>query len=289
MRSVARIDRRRLAALLLLAASALALSGCTNLFFLPMKRQVLSPQQMGLPAEDLYLSSGDGTRLFAWRLFAEEPRGVVCYFHGNAENISTHIVNVAWLPARHYEVLLTDYRGYGGSSGDPTLEGALLDVQAGLDACRVRGEALGVPVHALGQSLGAALVLEVASRPENRAWLASVTVDSGFTAYRKIARDALQRTWVGRLLAPPLGLLVTSAHAPADAIGKLPPVPVLVLHSPDDEIIPYAHGEALYAAARSPKSFLSTRGPHNGALRLADVQDALVSFMAQAPVRDASR
>ncbi len=50
-----------------------------------------------------------------------------------------------------------------------------------------------------------------------------------------------------------------------DTINRLPKLhcPVLVIHSPDDEIIPYSHGQALFAAANEPKSFMEISGGHN--------------------------
>lgn len=272
-------DRRRAIAVVLLS---LWLAGCTDLFFVPMRQQVLKPEQLGLAAADTWLQADDGTRLFSWHLAAPEPRGVVCYFHGNAENISTHIVNVAWLPAAGYEVLLVDYRGYGASHGEAEFPQVLADVRAGLDWCLARGLETGRPVFALGQSLGAALLLAVAVQPPYRESLGGVIADSGFSGYRQIARDALSHSWLIAPLKYPLSLLVTAQHDPVDAVRDMAPLPLFVLHSPEDRVVPYAHGERIYAAANATKCFRKTAGPHNAAFRDAATRAALLAFMASA-------
>lgn len=265
-----------------LLLTAWLLAGCTHLFFLPMRQLVQTPAALGLTAQDVQLQAQDGTRLFAWHLAAAQPRGVICYFHGNAENISTHIVNVAWLPGTGYEVLLPDYRGYGASAGKPSLPGALQDVRAALDWCLARGTASGLPVYALGQSLGGALVLEVAAEPGYRDALAAVVADSAFAGYRRIARDALANSWLLWPLQYPLSWLVTGRHDPLDAVQRRAGLPLLLLHSADDRVVPYAHGEALAAAAAAPACFLRTAGSHNAALRQPAVQQALTGFLADA-------
>jgi alpha-beta hydrolase superfamily lysophospholipase len=273
-------------------ALALFVSGCTSLFFFPGRQQVLSPQMMGLASEDITLHSADGTRLFAWHLTASAARGLVCYFHGNAENISTHIVNVAWLPAAGYEVLLVDYRGYGGSAGKAEFPAALDDVQAGIDWCVARGKSQQLPVYALGQSLGAAMVLEVSARAQNREALSAVIADSGFSHYRRIARDVLAQSWLLAPLQYPLSWLVTGKHAPEDAAASLEGLPLLVMHSADDVVVPYAHAQRILANVAGPKCFLATHGPHNAALNPSfpgsdAYQRGVLDFLLAATRRDA--
>lgn len=282
------ISRRAVRALGLLLPIAL-LAGCTSLFFLPMRQQMLQPEKLGVHAVDTTLTADDGTQLFAWQLTADSPRGVVCYFHGNAENISTHIVNVAWLPAAGYEVLLVDYRGYGASHGEAEFPEVFADVRAGLDWCLARGRQLDVPAFALGQSLGASLLLDVAAQSPYREQLAGVAADSGFANYRRIARDALSHSWLTIPLKYPLSWLVTGKHNAEDAVRHLAPLPLLVMHSPNDRVVPYAHGERIVAAATGPHCFRRTRGPHNTAFREHANRDVLLAFFAAAPAVQSQR
>ena len=85
--------------LFLIGLLSVALSGCNGMFFFPYRTQVLSPDELGLKYEDLYFPARDGTRLHAWFLPAESSaQGTILFLHGNAENISTHIMSVRWLP-----------------------------------------------------------------------------------------------------------------------------------------------------------------------------------------------
>ena len=103
----------------------LLLQGCSSLFFYPMEPWVQNPARQGLDYEDVVLIHPDGLRIHGWWLPARgTARGTVYFLHGNAQNISTHLMNVHWLPERGYNVFLLDYRGYGLSEGDPDLEGA---------------------------------------------------------------------------------------------------------------------------------------------------------------------
>ena len=103
---------------------SLSLSACTNVFFQPQQIQYLTPDKIGLAYEDVYFSSSGGLKLHGWLLPATgKAQGTILFLHGNAENITTHIASVYWLPAQHYNVFLPDYRGYGLSEGESELKG----------------------------------------------------------------------------------------------------------------------------------------------------------------------
>ena len=135
----------RLSAALLLS---LLLAGCSKLFFYPMSPWVQNPENQGLQYEDIVLIHPRGMRIHGWWLPAADDapaRGTVYFLHGNAQNISTHLANVQWLPARGYNVFLLDYRGYGLSEGKPKLPDVFDDVQLGLDWLRHAQRTDGAP------------------------------------------------------------------------------------------------------------------------------------------------
>ena len=120
---------------LILLLSPLLLAGCNSLYFLPMKPWVQNPANQGLAYEDVILIHPRGERVHGWWLPAKGPvRGTVYFLHGNAQNVSTHVMNVAWLPGQGFNVFLPDYRGYGLSEGEPKLKYAMQDIQLGLVA-----------------------------------------------------------------------------------------------------------------------------------------------------------
>lgn len=274
----------RLLLILTLAGPGL-LSGCTSLFFYPDRQVYITPDRLELTHDEVWIDTPDGETLHAWWLPAlGEPRGNVYFLHGNAQNISSHILNVAWLPEAGYNVLLLDYRGYGQSSGAPDLEGALHDAETGLRWLGREKDTSERPLYLLGQSLGGAIAITLASewvpRGEQPA-LAGVIADSTFSGFRAIAREKLDNFWLTWPFQVPLSWTVTDEYEGVDVIDRISPVPVMVIHSVRDGIIPIHHGLALYEAAEEPKRFLRTDMPHAGSFMLPEYQDALLRFMEE--------
>lgn len=254
---------------LLLAA---ALGGCQSAFFYPAQQHYGDPAEAGLVYEEVRFASADGTALHGWFLPAQsEPvHGTVIHFHGNAQNISTHVGAVWWLPRHGFNVLTFDYRGYGRSAGEPDFAGVHADAEAALEwAQRDPRIALSRTV-VLGQSLGASVAITSLAR-----WAgpspAGVVAEGPFASYRGIAREKLAGFWLTWPLQYPLSWLVSDRFAPVDHVAALAPVPLLVIVGGDDPIIPAEHGERLYGAAREPRYLWRIEGAKHGAA-LADPQ-----------------
>jgi fermentation-respiration switch protein FrsA (DUF1100 family) len=266
---------------MLVVVLATGLPGCTNLFFQPMRQHVHSPADAGVEFRDVTLTARDGTRLHAWVLPARgEARGVVVFLHGNAENISTHVASVLWLPARGYHVLAPDYRGYGRSEGRPTLRGVLEDVDAAVGHAADPVHFGGLPVVLFGQSLGGSLALVHAGEDGGRSRLAGVVTDSAFSSFRDIAREKLRLWWLTAWLAWPLGLLVEDGARPSAGASRIAPVPLLLMHGDRDGIVPPEHARRLFDAARAPKTLWIAPGAgHIAALRSEEWRDRLASYL----------
>jgi fermentation-respiration switch protein FrsA (DUF1100 family) len=229
-------------------------SGCTQTFFQPQRTLVTTPESAGLRYETLALRAADGVELFAWFLPARgEPRATVLFLHGNAENISTHFANVAWMPAEGFNVLALEYRGYGKSAGSPSLSGVQLDIDAALRTLLERRDVDPRRIVLFGQSLGGALALHYAAHGPRRNVLRAVIADSAFSDYRVIVREKLS----GFLLTWPFQWLpavtVDNGYSPLAAIASVSPVPLLLIHGEGDTIVPPHHSERLYEAATQPK------------------------------------
>ena len=268
--------------LILLASLFSGLAGCSKLFFYPMEPWVQNPENQGLKYDDVVLIHPRGLRLHGWWLPAAgegHVRGTVYFLHGNAQNISTHLANVQWLPERGYNVFLLDYRGYGLSEGEPALPAVLEDVQLGLDWLRNVKAAEG-PLTVFGQSLGGAMATTVLGRESNQGAAECVVLEAAFASYRGITSDVMKKSW----LLWPLRWLVVPAMPgkvldPEARIAGLSPTPLLVMHSEDDPIIPYDHGKRLFAAAAEPKTFQRLRGGHIESTRDPAVQQRIVNFL----------
>lgn len=263
-------------------------AGCQNLtelYFYPDTHYRLTPDQLGLDYKALDFTAEDGTALSAWWVPAqaqkedtskEQPRGSILFLHGNAENISTHIHNIAWLARQGYNLLLLDYRGYGRSQGVPRLPEVLLDI----DAAAVQLEQLSEPpYYLLGQSLGASLAAYWLPSRLQSPCFNGLILDAPFASYPGIARHALAQGWLSWPLQPST-YLVPSRWDPLKSISQLQ-TPLLLFHSPDDSIIPTTQAELLFAAAPEPKQWQSTQGPHTATFGMSENRELLLEFLAQ--------
>lgn len=255
-------------------------SACTGFFFYPSRALFHTPSEFGLQFEEFTLPSLDETKLLAWWLPAQgQEKGTILFLHGNAENISTHVAAVAWLPKVGYSVLLFDYRGYGASEGSPSMDGALLDVEA---AIRYLAVTKGRRFHFFGQSLGASLGVLALKDSAHQEAIQSITLEGGFSSFRKIIADKLGEFWLLWPIQWLPGLFVPTP-APADLMKQLPRVPLLIMHGDEDEIVPAYHACKLFEQACPPKEFISIPGGgHVDAFSRQEYRDRYQEFLARA-------
>jgi fermentation-respiration switch protein FrsA (DUF1100 family) len=221
----------------------------SRLVYYPGPAPTETPRDHGLAYDDLQLTTRDGETIHAWLVHANSPRGAILLCHGNAGNIAARIARASKFVELGFDVLLFDYRGYGGSSGKPTEEGTYVDAETAWEHLRSRG----VPperIVAFGESLGGAVAIELARR---RA-LGAVIVEDTFTSLADMG--AKFYPWL------PVRWILRIRYDSLAKVGALN-VPFLVIHSRDDELVPFEHGERLFQTARGPKKLLATSGSHN--------------------------
>jgi len=256
-------------------------SACTAVFFQPHRVQVLTPDKLGLAYQEVSFKTRDGLKLIGWFLPAQGPAlGTVLQLHGNAENISTHFTSLAWMPARGFNVFTFDYRGYGGSEGKPTLEGVQRDVDAAVQTLRSRGDIDKDRIVMYGQSLGGALAAYYVAHTPRRGDIRALVIESTFSGYRDIAREKLASFWLTWPLQVPLAWTIEDDYSPVDAIGRVSPIPVLIIHGDQDRTVPVEHGRRLYEAAKSPKEFwLVPGGGHIAAMGRPEFRERFVAYL----------
>ncbi len=260
-----------------------ALAGCDSYFFYPSKDHLPNPALERVAHEDVFFRTPDGVRLHGWLLRPQgEARGTVLFLHGNAENVSTHVNSVLWLALSGYRVFLFDYRGYGKSEGKPTMAGVHTDALAAIEAL-LGMSAAGERVAVLGQSLGGAVAVYAVANASHRDRIAALAIDSAFSGYREIAREKVGGISVLKLLRSPLSRLVTDRYSPRFWIGRIAPIPLLVIHGDADPVVPAAHGERLFGLAGEPKTLWIVPGAgHIQAFASPDVRARFLRFLSEA-------
>lgn len=269
------------------AALVLALAGCAGLFFYPLPEHVRTPRDIGLAYEDIVLEADDGVRLHAWYLpAAGSACARVLFLHGNAENVSTHIASVYWLPARGFDVLLLDYRGYGASRGSPSFRGIQLDIDAAVRYLHERRDR-SAPIVVFGQSLGGAAAIRYVAHSGYRRDIRALVVESAFSSPRAIAQEKLAGFWLTWPFQWLPRLTLSDAYSPLASVARVSPIPLLLVHGEEDGIVPIAHAERLYGAAREPKELWRVPGGHIQAFRTESMRDRLVAWLSRRACPDA--
>ena len=246
------------AVLLLLAAVYALLVGLLwmrqgSMLFLPSipsRELAATPAAVGFSYASVEIETSDGETLHGWFVPASEERAVLLFFHGNAGNISHRLDSLRMFNSLGLSVLMFDYRGYGLSSGRPTEQGTYEDAQA---AWRHLVDIRGVSADRIilfGRSLGGAVATWLAVQQAPGALI----IESTFRSVPELAADIY---WF-----LPVRSLARIEYPVERLIGEVS-TPVLIVHSRDDEIIPFSHAEALHAAAGTDSQLLVIDGDHN--------------------------
>jgi fermentation-respiration switch protein FrsA (DUF1100 family) len=248
--TMARGRPRRLGILLPFLVAAVS-SGCVASFiYFPEAEIRAVPEQLGISPQWVFFETQDRVRLSAWYVPKEDARAVVLFFHGNGGNVSHYAHSLAVLHRLGLSSFSVDYRGYGRSEGTPSEKGTYLDAEA---SWQYLVRTLNVPAERIvvfGRSLGGSIAAWLARRHTPRL----LVLESAFTSMRGVAAELYP--WA------PTTLLVGDMYDTEKFVEEAR-CPVLVIHSPDDEFVPYAHGLRLFERAHDPKRFLRIRGRHN--------------------------
>jgi hypothetical protein len=209
-----------------------------------------SAGRLSPPAQLLHLTSGN-QKITALYLPNPNARFTLLFSHGNAEDLGDAMYFLQNFQDAGFAVMAYDYRGYGTSGGKPSERGVYEDANAAYDYLTTQLQVPPDRIIAMGRSLGCGAAIHLAA--ERR--VAGLVVEAPFlSAFRVLTR---------------VPLLPWDKFNNARTIRRVH-VPVLIIHGRNDNIVPFWHGEKLFALANAPKTFLPIDGAgHNDVMLMA--------------------
>ncbi len=216
----------------------------------PSRKLVATPETLGMSFENVSLRTEDNVALHGWFIPVSNARSTLLFFHGNAGNISHRLESIRIFHDLGLSVLIIDYRGYGKSDGRTSEAGTYRDARAAWDYLVTTRGFNDRNIILFGRSLGGAIATQLATRVKAGALI----VESTFSSAEALAKSVY---WY-----LPVKLLARIHYPTAKYILNVSS-PVLVIHSPQDEIVPYKQGRQIFDLAPEPKRFLELRGSHN--------------------------
>ncbi len=222
----------------------------SHYIYMPKRELDGSPSDINLDFETIQLNSDGGANISGWYIPGNPGRGAVLFCHGNAGNISHRLGSIQVFNQMGLDVLIFDYQGYGLSDGSPSEAGTYADSEAAWQYLTKEKGIAPERIIIFGRSLGGAVAAKLATahRP------AGLVVEAAFTSIPDLVGDIYPYL--------PLRPILRFDYETVDSIAKVD-CPVLVAHSPQDDMIPFAHGRELFEAARQPKQFIELSGGHN--------------------------
>lgn len=216
--------------------------------FYPTKEIEYNPKEFGLNFEDIFFKTPDNIELNGWFISNPNARHTILFCHGNAGNISHRMEKSKFFHDLGENVFVFDYRGYGRSKGRPNENGLYLDVQGAYNYLLSRNIAP-EQIIGYGESIGGAIIIDLAYKNRIKALISDSAPSS--------AKDMI------KVLYPYLPYQFFSLRL--DSLNKIKSIkiPKLIIHSINDEIVPFKLGKKLYDYAAEPKEFLQVRGGHN--------------------------
>ena len=225
-----------------------------------------------LPHEEVELASADGTQLHGWFVPHPRPRGELLYLHGNGDCLGFLGQYLKQLSEQQQVNLLAiDYRGYGKSAGKPSEAGILADGDAAQKWLAQRTGRQPGDVILMGRSLGGCVAVDLAAKNGARGLILQNTTTS--------MPDAAGRIY----WFLPVQWLMKNRY---DSLSKIVRYhgPLLQSHGTADDLIPFALGQQLFAAAPgSSKQFITLEGTGHNDSEPSTYDEALFAFIGSLP------
>ncbi|OHB54112.1 MAG: hypothetical protein A2Y07_05680, partial [Planctomycetes bacterium GWF2_50_10] len=221
-----------------------------RIIYYPIAEFAAQPADAGLEFEDVYIPITSAAKINAWYFPSTSAQKTILFCHGNGGNISYYLEKAAMYNHMGLNCLIFDYQGYGKSAGKPSEQGTYDDAAAAykwlVNVKKIDPSA--IIVH--GWSLGGPIAANLAASQK----VAGLILESTITSAPDMACKIYPIF--------PARLLCRYKYDTAKYLANIT-CPVLVIHSPEDEIIPFSMGQKLFNLVKQPKQFLQITGSHN--------------------------
>lgn len=222
-------------------------------FYFQTNKEVNS-QVLG-KAQEVVIQGEDNTDIYAYWFGANSAKAILFFLHGAGSNVSNYEDKIGKLTHHGFHVLAVEYRGYGKSNAQPTFDKVIADNQTmfGYLIDQLNNEQL--PIIILGQSLGGKLAIKLAA--DNDDQIQGLVTEGAMSSNREIA--VAMNQGISKILPY---LFVGNKFPSTYEITKVDNVNKLIIHSSQDQTVPFWMGQAIYERAQEPKAFWDSRCEH---------------------------
>ena len=211
--------------------------------------------------ESVVFKSSTGNTLNGWMLKHKQvkPTHTIVNFHGNGGSILGQASFILPLLDQGFQIFVFDYSGYGFSTGKAKRQYLPKDGLSAIEYVKGRPDCKDQKLILYGQSYGGHLAACVA--PKANDLIDAVVIEGGFSNHKSLGSSGAKP-----FIAFMSKIFIKEFYSGTKEIGKIKK-PLLIIHSKEDETIPYKMGEALYKKATTKKEFYTVSGKHLIALK----------------------
>ncbi|MCM8772350.1 MAG: alpha/beta fold hydrolase [Candidatus Omnitrophica bacterium] len=235
----------------------------------PRMEIYIKPEDLGLKYENIILKTEDGKILKGWLIYSEKSKGIIICLHGYPANKSDILPVVEFLYPE-FSLLFFDFRAHGESQGKVCYFGLkeFLDVKSAIEFIKNDKRLRDLPIGIWGYSFGGAVAIISSAKYSE---IKAIVTDSAFANFPDMVRNYYKNLgplkYIFSTFSIFLGKYVFKKdfreNSPENFIDKVK-CPILIIHSKNDEFVPFSHAERLYKKANQPKELYIVEGPHTG-------------------------
>ena len=241
----------------------------TSLYFL-QERLLFHPTELSqdfqfdfnYPFEEVFLKPEKEVSINAIHFKANQPKGVILYFHGNAGDLSRWGTIAEYFVSKKYDVFIMDYRTYGKSKGKLSEQAFYDDAQYCYNYLLKTYAEEEVTVY--GRSLGTAIATYIASKNNCK----QLVLETPFYSILDVAKH--------RFPVFPLASLLNYKFPSCEYIGSVN-APITIVHGTMDAVVPYHSAQKLKTVAPNETTTFITveNGRHNDLIEFEDYRTGI--------------